>query len=855
MNRRLWSLLCLSGCLCITNLLQADIITEWGSLREFLLGEEPGCAYDNFVTHIVEGIVSPGYNVYNPHDPQTTGFGHFELVPEGGPGDQQLDDWEQLFLYMMRQEYQLAEDHRQAELGTYPYCIVHLIDTVAVREWYLVREVLNPFFNDENNPLTPDDDEHGSFDLGWGLYVFAVGAAHPRVLLELVHPNDDYISPYTGYDMLVELDAGAFFINGAGREVAWTQEGDYSNGKSLSDPSRNERHVFHRAHIAFVDYWIYEEPSPNLPLPIQVHSYDTAGHPDLYSVIVTPGRHDTHYNPPLFDWSGQLGGMIDRTDCMVHPPGFIGNTDQVHITQYYGANSDPPLEVCATTIGNPHDLLGFGGNKQLGYLDDLRDYCTDPEWVLHIEMDELPDCIEDSSEYEFYSQPGYPLTWQNFAGAAAYYHPVGVNLREALDAMTAYNDTDPPVAPDTLYLVQSHSDRVDLGWSRAADPWFYSYHLYYSPTPGVDETHPFYSRENFGLFCAPTTQAVTVTGLEYDVNWYYRLAAIDSSGQLSALSPELEILTYDTDPPVLDVDRPFNFRYTWWNGNSGIVRVEITDDIHVIDGASIQYRRDYHQDGGYNDVMDSWMIAPTLPDSNPLTAVISFQFETPPETARFEMRARDTLAQIWGYTGLQDAPGFEDDFWIVQDTEAPDSPAQLTVDSLSVEGWIDLSWQPIQGDITFDTYRLYYDQSGPPDITSSYFDRFDVEEFGNILSSEARVSCLNEPGDWWLALGSADWAQNLSGLTNAVYILHAGNSGVVVSNLVINYSSGDINLVWETIQAPDFTGTITGYDLHRSTEHQFLPTPETYLTTVSHPFFSEPLPPGPAFYRVIVVFE
>ncbi len=55
---------------------QAEIIYESGSLREFIGGTSETTAYDNYVSHVSEGIVTPGYNDYGPDwiDVQTNGF-------------------------------------------------------------------------------------------------------------------------------------------------------------------------------------------------------------------------------------------------------------------------------------------------------------------------------------------------------------------------------------------------------------------------------------------------------------------------------------------------------------------------------------------------------------------------------------------------------------------------------------------------------------------------------------------------------------------------------------------------------------------------------------------------------------
>ena len=69
----------LAAWLCLLAALAPAIITESGSLRAFLLGSEPACTYDNWISHIAEGIASPNYNLYAPYDVQTNGFGNFRL--------------------------------------------------------------------------------------------------------------------------------------------------------------------------------------------------------------------------------------------------------------------------------------------------------------------------------------------------------------------------------------------------------------------------------------------------------------------------------------------------------------------------------------------------------------------------------------------------------------------------------------------------------------------------------------------------------------------------------------------------------------------------------------------------------
>ena len=62
--------------------MRADIVYEFGNLIEFFGGTAPEIAYNNWVSHVTEGIASDGYNDYGSDwlDVQTNGFGnHFTI--------------------------------------------------------------------------------------------------------------------------------------------------------------------------------------------------------------------------------------------------------------------------------------------------------------------------------------------------------------------------------------------------------------------------------------------------------------------------------------------------------------------------------------------------------------------------------------------------------------------------------------------------------------------------------------------------------------------------------------------------------------------------------------------------------
>ena len=77
---------------------KGEIIYESGNLIEFYSGIAPGSTYDNWVSHVTEGIAREDYNDYGPDwlDVQTNGFGNYNQISSGSPT---LDYWESIFSF------------------------------------------------------------------------------------------------------------------------------------------------------------------------------------------------------------------------------------------------------------------------------------------------------------------------------------------------------------------------------------------------------------------------------------------------------------------------------------------------------------------------------------------------------------------------------------------------------------------------------------------------------------------------------------------------------------------------------------------------------------------------------------
>ncbi len=412
--RKIWIALALI--VLTANFISAEIIHEAGSLIGFLGGSCPDCEYDNWISHISEGIADPGYNNYGPLalDPQTNGFGQYTEIEDTPQGDSTIAQWYAIFESLLDGDTNAVDQ----QLTTYEldslYQLVVLHD--STRDYYILREVLNmSYYDEQGTPGDTTDDVRGSFDAGWGVYIYSPTAAYPEVLIEIPHPADDFPSPFIGTAAFMHFDAGFLMITGAGREVLWTQQGEYNNGKSLSDPSRNDHTVFQAAHRAFVD---------NLPdeFVLQLHSYDSESHEGQKSLVVSAGNDDRFPNEPILDRC-VFDDMISMTSYIAVPANTAGTHPDVPVNEYYqlwyeGGYEHQGIGPTIATTGN---LYGYGQNRQVLYSHLNHRKYQDPENIIHIEMDEFPDLIQDPlNTYYLTGIPG-GVTFANFANAIEYY--------------------------------------------------------------------------------------------------------------------------------------------------------------------------------------------------------------------------------------------------------------------------------------------------------------------------------------------------------------------------------------------------------------------------------------------------
>ncbi len=518
---------------------RADIIHESGDLREFFGGNAPGSAYDNWVSHVPEGIASDGYNDYGPFwmDIQSNGFGSHRLLPEGSPT---LDYWKQIFYPFISGDTTLVDSLLTDSLESFHYELVIFQDTSLTRSYHILREKLDTSFIDLNQPTIPEDDVLGSFINGWGLFIIQPGASREQVLIQVPHPCDDFIAPYIAMDLYLELDAFGFMINGAGREVAWNEVGSYSNNKSLSDPSRNEHTVFQKFQESITEPLIGE--NPHWPLVFAMHSFDNESHSTRKSVIIAAGAQNQLTNKPIRDIANDHFDIVNFTAEYPISADQFGNPDPLHITEYYEVYYDDEMVydngteefsiVKATELRGPSN-----GIQMVDLQSQINGGSVYEPWV-HVEMDEKPMLFDSSniSDETVYSEGLYPTGIHNFSIIREYYHPFIQSVESYINHWETYLDITPPDSiPFLMAYNSAGNDLVYLIWTPVEDTNFKSYEIQVD-LDSVSMNSPVLDLNDYSNLQNMRRDNQTISGYNHDDNWQFRIRAVDYAGNAGSWS-------------------------------------------------------------------------------------------------------------------------------------------------------------------------------------------------------------------------------------------------------------------------------------------------------------------------------
>jgi hypothetical protein len=517
-----------------------SVIEETESLQNFLYGEAPNCEYDNWMSHVTEGIADPGYNLYASWDVQTEGFGNYEV-----PTENDLLGWE-----LIIDEFLLGNlDEAQSMIDTtsYPYQIVIFNDTDTDRIFYMLREIPNDLHYDDNQTEDPNDDEFGAFDYGWGLYIYYPEGEFPHIITA-PHPNDDYITVPIAHKAFIDISSKFLLISGCGREVLWTNVGNYTNSKSLCDPSRKEDHVFNVSYQKFCDLIRVEFFRHEFSL--QIHSYDWGnrhwGYPD---VQISAGNNISSPDLPIRDHSSMGIDIVNVLDPIVHPANSVGLHDPVIMNEYYGFHSneyDFNFSNSDTTfaVNTNIDLWGYSQNRQIVYTNSGLSQYDNIERFLHLEMDELPNIYPQTSNnyYWFHGWDPATQTWNmehRFDYTIAYYSPWIDALAEVLPIVYQMNDNEIPVVPTELEVITECADYIKIQWEPGDCFDMDTYQILYSIEPISNGGYSIIDKDNFGKLACLAHDSYTLNELSPEEGYYFAVKIKDKNGNESELSNEV----------------------------------------------------------------------------------------------------------------------------------------------------------------------------------------------------------------------------------------------------------------------------------------------------------------------------
>jgi len=520
------------------------VIEETASFKAFLYGNAPECEYDNWNSHIAEGIASPGYNVYASWDRQMDGFGDFII-----PTDSMLVKWENTVLQFLAGNLDEAQD--SLDLFEFPYQVVIFNDTDTDRTYHILRELPNMEHYDNNDTNPHYDDEVGAFDYGWGLYVYYPEGQYPHITTA-PHPNDDYPSVPFAHKVFVEQESKFLLISGAGREVKWTEEGDYNNSKSLSDPSRASSHPFNICYRRFCD--LIRDEFGQKEFSIQVHTYDWGnshwGYPD---VQISGGYNVASPDLPIRDFSSARKDVVNQTGYIVHQANTVGIHPPVYTNDFFGFHysrydftySD---EDTTFSVSNHTDLWGYSQNRQMQYTQSGMNQYDNFEPFFHIEMDELPNIYPQNTNNYFWFYGWNPVTqmWDlehRFDRFIQYYSPWLESLTGILPDMFQMDDGEMPVTPTDFQTITECSNYITLQWTPGDCYDLDSYEILYAAEPIGDDNFTIRDKsDDTTLACLAETNH-TIGGLEQGQEYYFKIRIRDKNGNYSELSDEISSST------------------------------------------------------------------------------------------------------------------------------------------------------------------------------------------------------------------------------------------------------------------------------------------------------------------------
>jgi len=588
-------------------MLYATIIEETASFSGFVYGEAPECEYDDWISHLTKKIAINDYNIYAPffRNGVDYPFGNYHT-----PTSIQLQRWEVVCNTFLDEDFEGADELLIAY--AFPYQVVRFNDTDTDRQYYMLRETLNPNHADDQGTSETTDDVYGGFDYSWGLFVVWPEAPQP-IIVTFVHPGDDYMVPPLVVKAFQEWDAKYVMLAGASREASWSNVGTYTNNKSLSDPSRYEGHpynYFYRSACREI-----RQTFERHEYSVQLHSYDwnSNTHAGAANVQISAGNGQDYPSLPIRDFSTRKLDVVNTTDYLVYPANTIGLHDPVYITDYYTVYYNRNLAPFffddgehVVPVTNYITLPGAETNVQFLYTNSGANKYDVANRFLHVEFDELPYCYPHTERVWkwFY---GYDITTDTFNmrhrfdNSFKYYSPFIEKLGAVIHEMLLLDDLQPVATPENFAILSVESTKINLSWTAVDCYDFYTYEVLYSTTP-ESNTPSVRDRIDASRLASAQTGLYTLDGLTIGNTYYVSIRAMDYNGNVSEASPEISAtlgladITYDDTTEVLSLDSLVTLKWAGANQSVNMLGYNV-------------YRTTV---GGATEMVGSWQIVPSL---------------------------------------------------------------------------------------------------------------------------------------------------------------------------------------------------------------------------------------------------
>jgi len=591
----------------VFSLLDSTIIEETASFKGFVYGSAPECEYDDWISHLTKKIAVDGYNIYAPffRNGVNYPFGNYHTATT-----LQRTRWETVCDTFINGDYESADTLLQAY--GFPYQVVRFNDTDTGRQYYMLREVLNPDYSDDQGTPETTDDIYGGFDFSWGLYVVWPEASQP-IILTFVHPGDDYMVPPLLVKAFQEWDAKYVMLAGSSREASWSNVGNYTNDKSLADPSRYSNHPYNSFYRSACQQ--IREEFERLEYSVQLHSYDwnSNTHAGAANIQISAGNKEDYPSLPIRDHSSLKRDIVNTTDYLVYPANTIGFHEAVYVTDYYTVHYNRALAPFyfddgehIVPVSNYITLPGAATNVQYLYTNESRNKYEVTNSFLHIEFDELPYCYTHTVQnwkwfYGFDINTGTFDLSRRFDLSFAYYSPfiekLGVVIHEAI----ILNDNLPVDTPTNFSVLSVESTRINLSWSAVDCYDFDTYQVLYATIP--NSNHP--SMRDFvdePRLASARTSYYSLDGLTTGETYYVSIRATDRNGNISELSPEISAtlgladITYDETTEILSLDSSVTIKWAGANQSTDMLGYNV-------------YRTTI---GGDTELVGSWLTSNSL---------------------------------------------------------------------------------------------------------------------------------------------------------------------------------------------------------------------------------------------------